>query len=399
MQGKNVVLGITGGIAAYKGADLASRLIKLGAQVQVIMTRSATEFIGPATLREITGHHVITDMFEPPRQMNVQHISLARWAHIFIIAPATANIIGKFANGIADDMLSTTLLATEAPILIAPAMNSRMYNNPIVQGNIRRLKELGCHFVGPAAGYLACGEEGIGRMVEPAEIIERAQGILAPQRDLIGKRVLVTAGPTQEPIDPIRYLTNHSSGKMGYAIAQEAQRRGAQVTLISGPTNLARPTGVDLVPVRTAIEMYEAVLKVFPQVDIVVKAAAVADYRPQEVKEHKIKKEPTQGLTLQLTPNPDILATLGQSKSHQYLVGFAAETIDLVRHAREKLMRKGLDMIIANDVSQPGAGFQSETNIVTVIGKDGSLEELPQMNKGELAREIWNRIIADYAHK
>lgn len=389
-------MGITGGIAVYKAAELVSRLIQAGADVHVIMTRSATEFMTPLTFRELTGNPVVTDMFAEPKRMNVQHISLARLADLVIIAPATANIIGKMAAGIADDMLSTTLLATTAPVLIAPAMNHRMWSHPIVRENVAKLKSLGHHFVGPGRGFLACGEEGWGRFIGADAVVEEARKLLTDKGKapvLQGKRLLVTAGPTQEPIDPVRYLTNRSSGKMGYALAQAAQQMGADVTLVSGPTALKAPPGVETIRVQTAEEMRQTVLERFADADIVIKAAAVADYRPRSVSNHKLKKEGNETvIQLELERTPDILAELGHRKTHQFLVGFAAETDNLIEYAKRKLSEKNLDMIVANDVSQEGAGFDVETNIVTLIYKTGEIESLPLMPKTELAGLILDRI-------
>lgn len=382
-----IVLGVTGSIAAYKAAELASRLIKLGHEVRVVMTRSATELISPLTLQSITGKRVCQSMFEPVKESEIDHISLASWADLLVVAPATANIIGKMAAGIADDLLSTTVMATRAPVLIAPAMNTNMYENPVCQRNIACLRNLGYHFVEPGVGRLACGSSGKGRLAEIELIVEAIQDLLHRQRDLDGRQVLVTAGPTREAIDPVRYISNRSSGKMGYALAEEAAQRGARVILISGPTALQPPPGVEVVPVVTAQEMFEAVAARFAKADLVIKAAAVADFRPVQVATQKIKKG-SSGLTLQLERTTDILEYLGRNKERQVLVGFAAETSDTLNRAREKLIRKNLDLVVANDVSAPGAGFGVETNIATLLFADGSQMELPKMTKKELAKVI-----------
>lgn len=391
VNGKNIVVGVTGGIAAYKTVELVSRLKKAGAKVHVIMTRAATNFVTPLTFREISSNPVTIDMWTEPKNWNIEHIALANLADLFLIAPATANIIGKLANGIADDMLSTTVMATNAPVILAPAMNVNMYQNSIVQKNICTLSEHGYHIIEPEYGMLACGVEGPGRLPDPAVIIDKVISLFKTTSDLSGKKVLVTAGGTREPIDPVRYIGNRSSGKMGYAIASAAARRGAHVTLVSGPTNLAEPKGVKIIRVETALEMKNAVLNEFEDCDIVIKAAAVADYRPQHAAQHKIKKS-EETLNLVLEKNPDILKELGQLKTHQVLIGFAAETRDLIDNAKDKLARKNLDMIIANDVTAPGAGFNADTNIVKLIYRDGHMEELPKMTKNKLADIILDKI-------
>jgi phosphopantothenoylcysteine decarboxylase/phosphopantothenate--cysteine ligase len=391
LKGKNVVVGVAGGIAVYKVVDIVSKLKKQGANVYVIMTQSAANFVTPLTFREISGHPVVVDMWAETTNWNVEHIALASKADLFLLAPATGNIIGKIANGIADDMLSTTVMATTAPILFVPAMNTNMYLNPIVQRNISKLTELGYHFMEPESGMLACGIEGVGRLPEVTRILTQVNKILAPQNDFIGKKILITAGGTQEAIDPVRYIGNRSSGKMGYALASAAAARGAKVTLISGPTSLLAPCGVNVEYVESALHMREAVLAHFADSDIVIKAAAVADYRPQKKSEHKIKKT---GETLQLVleKNPDILLELGQLKDHQLLVGFAAETQQLLLHAQEKLARKNLDMIVANDVSIPGTGFNADSNIAKLLYRDGRIDELPKMSKENLAEIILDKI-------
>ena len=391
LKGKTVVLGVCGGIAAYKAVDVVSRLVKCGAAVHVIMTAAAAQFVTPLTFREISGQPVYTTMWEDPKLWNVEHIALARRADLFVIAPATANMIGKIAHGIADDFLSTTVMATTAPVLIVPAMNTEMYLSAATQTNLKILADRGFHLMKPESGPLACGTAGIGRLPEPAAIVEQVAVHFEIGKSLQGVRLLVTAGGTREAIDPVRYIGNRSSGKMGYAIAAVAAERGAEVTLVSGPVALAAPPGVTRVSVESALEMRDAVLAAFPTVDIVIKAAAVADYRPEVVAEQKIKKQ-SSSMTVNLIKNPDILAELGSSKSGQFLVGFAAETQDLAKNAAEKLRRKNLDMLVANDVTQAGAGFESETNIVKVFYQDGVSEELPQMSKRELAAVLLDRV-------
>ncbi|MBP2652926.1 MAG: coaBC [Firmicutes bacterium] len=393
LTGKKVVVGISGGIAAYKAVEIVSRLKKAGAEVRVVMTRAATQFVTPLTFREISGNPVVCDMWQEPKEWNVEHIALANWADVFLIAPATANIIGKIASGIADEFLSTTVMATKAMVMLAPAMNSNMYINPIVTDNLLRLSKIGYQIIPPDSGMLACGVEGPGRLPEPETIVNTLVRILTRGSDLAGKKVLVTAAGTREPLDPVRYIGNRSSGKMGYALASAAANRGADVVMVSGPSNLPPPPGVVVKKVETAAEMRQAVLDEFGNADLVIKAAAVADYRPSIVSKQKIKK--TDGkITLVLEKNPDILAELGERKVKQILVGFAAETEDLLTHATEKLNRKNLDMIVANDVTLPGAGFDSDTNIVRVLYQDGRIEELPQMSKDSLAGQLLDRITA-----
>ncbi|HHV63079.1 MAG TPA: bifunctional phosphopantothenoylcysteine decarboxylase/phosphopantothenate--cysteine ligase CoaBC [Firmicutes bacterium] len=398
LRGKVVVLGVTGGIAAYKSAELVRRLVKLKAEVHVIMTKAAQEFVSPLTFRTLSSNPVVTDMFGEPGAWNVMHVSLAQRADIVVVAPATANCIGKIASGIADDMLTTTIMATQAPVLLAPSMNTRMFLNPIVQGNLRKLASLGYIIMEPAEGELACGDVGRGRMPEPGEIVEKICRILSDgspvmedKRDLEGISVLVTAGPTQEALDPVRYLTNRSSGKMGYALAEAARDRGARVCLISGPTSLPAPVGVDFIRVRSAQEMFEAVIARFEDADVVIKAAAVADYRPVRVAGQKIKKGDGR-MVLELEPTPDILGELGRRKGAKLLVGFAAETRDVVESAKDKLIRKNLDMIVANDVSRYDAGFNVDTNAVTIIGRDGSIEEVPLSSKREVAEKVLDAV-------
>lgn len=390
LKGKNIVLGVSGGIAVYKSVEIVSRLKKAGCSVHVIMTKAAAEFVTPLTFREISGHPVVVDMWDEPKTWNVEHIALATLADLFLIAPATANIIGKIANGIADDMLSTTVMATTAPKILAPAMNSNMYLNPIVQQNIKKLRDNNYTVIDPASGMLACGVEGPGRLPEPAFIVDSIFSILT-SGDLNGKKVIVTAGGTREPLDPVRYIGNRSSGKMGYAIAAAAAARGAKVILVSSSTTLPQPPGVCVIAVETAEQMRQAVFDEYRDCDVVIKAAAVADYRPRNAAEHKIKKT-GETLTIELEKNPDILLELGRQKQKQLLIGFAAETQDLIAHAQEKLVRKNLDLIVANDVTMPGAGFNSDTNIAKLLYRDGMIEELPQMSKKELAHVILNKI-------
>ncbi len=390
---KNVVLGVAGSIAAYKAAEIASELVKRGYSVHTVMTRAARHFISPLTFQALTRNPAHSSMFSPPRDWEVAHISLADRADLILVAPATANILGKVAAGLADDLLTATIMAAKCPVLFAPAMNARMYSNPIVQRNMALLAGQGYFFVEPEEGRLACGAEGKGRLASTERILAAAVSLLGDAGDLAGRRVLVTAGPTREPIDPVRFISNRSSGKMGYALAAEARRRGAEVVLVSGPTSLVPPAGVRTVFVETAQEMLAAVLESFPSVDIVVKAAAVADFRPRERAPEKIKKEEA-ALTLELERTPDILGTLGeQKKSHQILVGFAAETKDLFLHAEEKLRKKNLDLLVANDVTEEGAGFEVDTNIVTLFYPDGTHVKLPKMRKQDLARVIFDRIV------
>ncbi|HAK74067.1 MAG TPA: bifunctional phosphopantothenoylcysteine decarboxylase/phosphopantothenate--cysteine ligase CoaBC [Sporomusaceae bacterium] len=391
LLGKNIVLGVTGGIAAYKAVEIVSRLKKAGAFVHVIMTEGATKFVTPLTFRELSANPVAVKMWEEPKTWNVEHIALATLADLFLIAPATANIIGKIANGIADDMLSTTVMATKAPVILAPAMNTNMYLNPITQQNIAKLASLGYHFIEPGTGMLACGVEGPGRLAEPSTIVEYVENLTKQSCSLAGKKVLITAGGTREPLDPVRYIGNRSSGKMGYALAAAAAERGAAVLLVSGPTNLPAPQGVAVVNVESAQEMRNAVLAEYPDADIVIKAAAVADYRSVAQAEHKIKKN-DETLTILLEKNPDILAELGRLKTKQILIGFAAETEQLVTYATEKLNRKNADMIVANNVMLPDAGFNTDTNIVKLLYRDGRIEDLPKMEKTKLAGIILDKI-------
>lgn len=393
LKGKNIVLGVSGGIAAYKACELTSRLKKLNANVDVIMTKSAAEFVTPLTFQSLSLNQVVTDMFDKPKYWEIEHISLAKKADIVVIAPATANVIGKLANGIADDMLTTTVMASKAIKLIAPAMNTNMYENPVVQKNIETLKQLGYVFVEPGEGRLACGDVGKGKLAEP-EVIEQAiKELLLPVRDLEGKTVLVTAGPTVEHLDPVRFITNHSTGKMGFAVAERAARRGAKVVLIAGPTNLAAPQGVERVDVQSALEMKEAVMLHMKEADIIIKSAAVADYRPAEISGEKIKKSDEE-LTIKLEKNPDILFELGKIKGDRVLIGFAMETQNLIENAKAKVQKKNLDFIVANDLRTEGAGFAGDTNVVKIIDRQGSIEEVPLMKKSELADIVLDRALS-----
>lgn len=394
LQGKKIVLGVTGGIAVYKAVDLVSRLRKAGCEVRVVMTEHAQQFVTPLTFKEISGNAVATSMWNANQEFNVEHIALANWADAFLVAPATANILAKMACGIADDLLSTTLLAAQAPIVVCPAMNTGMYQNPATQENIAKLQERGVTVMPPAVGHLACGTSGPGRLPEPQQIVEFMSAFFAGREgDLRGLRVLVTAAGTREPIDPVRYVGNRSSGKMGYAVARMAAERGANVLLISGPSALAAPPNVRVVNVETTNEMLEACLAAYGDVDIVIKAAAVADYRPRDVADQKIKKKTDDALTVVMDKNPDILKTLGAKKEQQVLVGFAAETQNLLANAREKVVKKNLDMIVANDVTAAGAGFNSDTNIVKFLFANGDVRELEQMPKVDVANRILDEAI------
>jgi phosphopantothenoylcysteine decarboxylase/phosphopantothenate--cysteine ligase len=381
-----VALGVSGSIAAYKAAELASALVKQKIAVDVVMTDNAARFITPLTFEAITNRPVTYSMWQDKAQFEVEHISIAKRADLFLIAPATANVIGKYAQGVADDMLTTTLLATRAPVLIAPAMNTNMYLHEAVQANMQALRERGVLFAEPKVGRLACGDEGIGKLADVDTILEAALSILHTQKDLAGRRVLITAGPTREAIDPVRYISNRSSGKMGYALARAAQMRGAQVVLVSGPVNLNPPYGVELVRIESVQQMYDAVLSRFDACDLVIKAAAPADFTPLSAQTDKIKKKDG-CLTLQLQGAPDILKSLGAKKQAQVLIGFAAETQNVEGYARQKLADKRLDMIVANDVTKEGAGFDTDTNIASVITKQG-IQHFERMPKEELAHRI-----------
>lgn len=389
-----VVLGVTGGIAVYKACELLRLLQKRGIDVFVVMTQNACRFVAPLTFETLSGHPVAVDTFDRPQTWEVEHIALAKRADLFLIAPATANIMGKMACGIADDMLSTTVMATRAPVLVAPAMNTGMWENAAVQQNVKTLRARGVEIVAPVSGHLACGDSGAGKLEDVAVIAERACELLFAKKDMEGLRVMVTAGPSREALDPVRYISNRSSGKMGYAIAQAAQKRGAEVTLLSGPVAIEAPQGVKLVPFTTTQELLDRASELAREQDLLIQAAAPADYRAKEVAPQKIKKQGGEPMTFTLVENPDVAATLGKAKrSGQVFVGFAAETNDVLAHARDKLARKNLDMIVANDVTRPGAGFDVDTNIVTLITKDGQ-EALPMMSKAEVAQRILDRALA-----
>lgn len=389
-----VVLGVTGGIAVYKACELLRLLQKRGIDVFVVMTQNACRFVAPLTFETLSGHPVAVDTFDRPQTWEVEHIALAKRADLFLIAPATANIMGKMACGIADDMLSTTVMATHAPVLVAPAMNTGMWENAAVQQNVKTLRARGVEIVAPVSGHLACGDSGAGKLEDVEVIAERACELLFAKKDMEGLRVMVTAGPSREALDPVRYISNRSSGKMGYAIAQAAQKRGAEVTLLSGPVAIEAPQGVKLVPFTTTQELLDRASELAQEQDLLIQAAAPADYRAKEIAPQKIKKQGGEPMTFTLVENPDVAATLGKAKrSGQVFVGFAAETNDVLAHARDKLARKNLDMIVANDVTRPGAGFDVDTNIVTLITKDGQ-EALPMMSKAEVAQRILDRALA-----
>ena len=393
LTGKTVLLGVTGSIAAYKTASLASALKKLNADVHVLMTQNAVNFINPITFETLTGNKCLVDTFDRNFEYSVEHVSLAKKADVVMVAPASANVIGKIAHGIADDMLTTTVMACRCRKIIAPTMNTNMFENPIVQDNMKILEKYGYEVISPAVGYLACGDTGAGKMPEPELLLEYILQEIACEKDMKGLKVLVTAGPTQEAVDPVRYITNHSTGKMGYAIAKVCARRGADVTLVSGPTALERPWFVNTVDVKSAKEMYEAVTGHAAEQDIIIKAAAVADYRPKTVSSEKMKKKDGE-LTLELERTDDILAYLGQNKRPgQFLCGFAMETEDLIENARQKLKRKHVDMIVANSLRVEGAGFGGDTNVVTMITEDEEIS-LGKMSKEETASQIIDKILA-----
>lgn len=397
LQGKTVVLGVTGSIAAYKIASLASRLVKLHADVHVIMTPNATHFITPITFETLTGNKCLVDTFDRNFQFHVAHVSLAQRADVLLIAPASADVIGKIANGIADDMLTTTVMACTAPVLISPAMNTHMYENPIVQDNLQKLRSFGYTVIEPAVGMLACRDVGAGKMPEPEVLLQHLLREIACEKDLAGRKILVTAGPTQEALDPVRYLTNHSTGKMGYAVAYRAMLRGAEVTLVTGPTAIEPPPFVKVVPVATAEGMFQAVTARAPRQDAVIMAAAVADYRPTEVASEKKKKQDGDAF-IPLTRTRDILAHLGAHKpEHQFLCGFSMETEHMLENSRAKLERKHLDMIVANNLKVAGAGFGTDTNVVTLIEPDGE-QALPMLSKEEVGDAILNRMAAFFRH-
>ena len=398
LKGKTVVLAVSGSIAAYKIALLASALGKLHADVQVLMTQNATNFINPITFETLTGNKCLVDTFDRNFQYSVEHVALAKRADVVLVAPASANVIGKIANGIADDMLTTTVMACKCKKIISPAMNTQMFENPIVQDNLKKLEHYGYEVIQPAVGLLACKDVGAGKMPEPETLLEYILREVAYEKDLKGKKILVTAGPTQEPIDPVRYLTNHSSGKMGYAIAKVCSMRGADVTLVSGKTAIKPPLFVDVVPVTTARDMYEAVTSRFDQQDIVIKAAAVADYRPKTISDQKVKKADGE-LSIEMERTDDILKYLGEHKREdQFLCGFSMETEHMLENSRKKLEKKNLDMIVANNVKVEGAGFAGDTNIVTLITKDDETQ-LPLLSKEETAVEIMNKILEITAEK
>ncbi len=390
LKGKTVVLGVTGSIAAYKAAELASQLTQAGARVEVIMTEAASQFITPLTFRSITGRPVVTRMFELVSEYSVEHVALAEAADVVVIAPATANNIAKLAVGIADDMLCCTVLATKAPIILAPAMDVNMYESQVTQDNLAKLKARGFTIVGPGCGWLASGKTGLGRLVDVNEILGAICQVLGRGDDLAGKRIVVTAGGTQEPVDPVRCLTNRSSGKMGYALAEAARDRGAHVILVSAPSALPKPIDIDVVDVGTAQEMYEAVKKAVDKADALIMAAAVADYRPKQVSKSKIKRQQVPSLTLELEKTPDIL---GEVKGKFLRVGFAAESENLVANAKEKLEKKQLDLIVANDITAAGSGIGADSNQVVIIDREGKVEELPLLPKREVADRILDRVV------
>jgi phosphopantothenoylcysteine decarboxylase/phosphopantothenate--cysteine ligase len=390
IQEKNIVLGVCGGIAAYKSADLVRNLTKRSGNVYVAMTKNAREFITPLTLAALSGNQVLTDLFPPPKDDPMVHINLATKADVVVIAPATSHVLAKLAHGIADDFLSTLVVATEAPVLICPSMNAKMYQNWMVQDNMKRLKNAGFSFVGPEWGELACGMKGFGRLAEIDAIVEEIEYLLT-DKDMSAERVLVTAGPTREPFDPVRFISNPSSGKMGYAMARAARRRGADVTLITGPTTLTPPRGIRVLEVCTALEMRDAVFNNFKDTSIIVMVAAVSDFRPKGFSEKKIQKG-QETTALELERNPDILTELGANKGNRILVGFAVETHDIAEHALTKLKEKNLDMIVVNPIGERGAGFGCDTNIVTIFDRKGGIVELPLMEKESIAERIWDKV-------
>lgn len=392
LDNKKILVCVTGGIAVYKSAALTSKLVQAGAQVKVIMSESATKFVMPLTFQALSKNDVYIDTFDEKIPGKIAHIELADWADVILVAPATANIIGKLANGIADDMISTTLLAATAPVMIAPAMNVHMYHHKAVQRNMAQLREDGYLFMEPSEGYLACGYVGKGRLEEPETIVANLEDFFAEEKkSLSGRKVLITAGPTRERIDPVRYISNFSSGKMGYALAEVARSMGAEVTLVSGPVSLDAPAGVKVIKVESASEMYEAVMDVMDEQHIIIGTAAVADYKPAVYENQKVKKQAGDS-TLELTRTKDILREVGKRKTNQILIGFAAETNDLDEYAKKKLVKKNADMIVANNVTHEGAGFGTDTNIVTLYKKDGSFRELPLLSKAEVAKEIFKEI-------
>ncbi len=391
LKGKTVVLGVTGSIAAYKIANLASALKKLEADVHVIMTKNATNFINPITFETLTGNRCLVDTFDRDFEFNVEHVSLADKADVFMVAPCTANVIGKIAGGIADDMLTTTIMACKCKKIISPAMNTNMFENPIVQDNIEKLKKYDYEIIDPATGYLACGDTGKGKMPEPELLLEYILREIACEKDLEGKNVLITAGPTKEAIDPVRFISNHSTGTMGYALAKNAMRRGANVSLVAGPTHIEKPMFVDVVEVESADEMFDAVDKVFDEQDIVIMSAAVADYKPKTKADEKIKKS-DKNVVIELEENKDILLGMSKRKKNQFLVGFAMETENMIENSREKMDKKNLDMICANNLKVEGAGFGTDTNVITVITKDTE-EELPKASKDIVSSQILDKVV------
>ena len=397
MRGKHIIVAVSAGIAAYKAIEVVSRLRKKGAEVKVVMTQNATHIASPLTFGEISGHPVALDMFEQVHQWDVEHIALATWADAYVVVPATANVIGKIYAGIADDMLTTTIMATKAPKYLCPAMNTEMYNNPITQRNLEGLRSLGYHIMDPAEGWLACGITGIGRLPEPEAIVDWLESKMCSTNELEGTTILVTAGGTQESIDPVRYIGNRSSGKMGYAIAEQAVRMGAKVILVSAPTSLPIPSGVDFISVDSAVSMQESVEARYNDVNVVIMAAAVSDFRVLHKAEQKIKK--MESMTIELVKNPDILQGLGSKKNHQILVGFAAETEHVIKYGQDKVARKNLDMLVANDVSKSNAGFNVDTNEGYFLYPDKEPKEMPYMKKSELARHILREVINLVANK
>lgn len=391
MRGKHIIVAVSAGIAAYKAIEVVSRLRKKGAEVKVVMTQNATHIASPLTFGEISGHPVALDMFEQVHQWDVEHIALATWADAYVVVPATANVIGKIYAGIADDMLTTTIMATKAPKYLCPAMNTEMYNNPITQRNLEGLRSLGYHIMDPAEGWLACGITGVGRLPEPEAIVDWLESKMCSTNELEGTTILVTAGGTQESIDPVRYIGNRSSGKMGYAIAEQAVRMGAKVILVSAPTSLPIPSGVDFISVDSAVSMQEAVEARYNDVNVVIMAAAVSDFRVLHKAEQKIKK--MESMTIELVKNPDILQGLGSKKNHQILVGFAAETEHVIKYGQDKVAKKNLDMLVANDVSKSNAGFNVDTNEGYFLYPDKEPKEMPNMKKSDLARHILREVI------
>lgn len=395
LNNKTIILGVTGSIAAYKIASLASMLVKLKADVHVIMTKNATNFINPITFETLTNNKCLVDTFDRNFEYSVEHVALAKKADVFMVAPASANVIGKLANGIADDMLTTTFMACKCKKIISPAMNTNMYENPILKDNLKKLSAYGIQVIDPACGYLACGDTGAGKMPEPEELLEYILYEILYEKDMSGKKVLVTAGPTREMIDPVRFITNHSTGKMGYELAKECMYRGAEVTLISGPVSLKTPLFLKTINVVSAEEMFDAVKDNFEECDIIIKTAAVADYRPAKIATEKIKKNDSDSdTTIELERTTDILSYIGQSKkSNQFICGFSMETIDMLNNSKEKLKKKNADMIVANNLKVKGAGFGTDTNVVTLITKD-SVDELEIMSKSDVAKEIVNKILS-----